>query len=299
MWSYTVPSQKALPRIEDEHRSHLDGFKKRRDRKRHSNGNGSMQGTSRFWVRRGWFAWTGKMEIGATPSTGQEKVGECRGTGTGVCVLCVNALWPSQGLQMIMGQTMMVGVRFCKHCYLGGGRLLVNFFFFFKTDSAFDQLPWGFIIWLPSCLLDHRSLLPELSPFLFPISYAFSAAIPIHQVYRAWEGRQVSVYLRPERSWYLHQSSACFSLRMFVNNQIDRQSRPLMPYGDDGRDSEATAGQYWWYQLSFSRPDQFRVQDAALSFQISRNVTRRHDWRCYRRRIRQGSMVVSPGWKLC
>lgn len=154
-----------------------------------------MQGTSRFWVRSGWFAWTGKMEIGATPSTGQEKIGEWRGTGTGVCVLYVSALWPSQGLQMILEQMMMVGVRFCKNYYLGGGRLMLIFFsFFFKTGSAFDQLPRGFIFvriiarFCPTLAIPLPNLLCILRGHTYPSSLQSL-------------GRQTSVCLSSNRAY--------------------------------------------------------------------------------------------------
>lgn len=112
---------------------------------------------------------------------------------------------------MILGQMMMVGVRFCKHHYLGGGRLMLNFFF--QDWFGFRPIAKGFHIPVAVLLVGIIArFCPNFSPFLFPISYAFSAAIPIHQAYRAWGSRQVSVYLRPERTWYLVTNPAPSSL---------------------------------------------------------------------------------------
>lgn len=113
---------------------------------------------------------------------------------------------------MILGQMMMVGVRFCKHHYLGGGRLML--IFFFKTGSAFDLLPRGFIFRLPFCSLglslasartSHHSSSQSLTPSPRPY-------LSIKPTDRAWGSREVSVYLRPERTWYLVTNPAPSSL---------------------------------------------------------------------------------------
>lgn len=80
-------------------------------------------------------------------------------------------------------------------------------FFFFSRLVRLSTNCQGVSYSLGSSLASAR-----LSPFLFPISYAFSAVIPIHQAYRAWGGRQVSVYLRTERTWYLVTNPAPASL---------------------------------------------------------------------------------------
>lgn len=83
----------------------------------------------------------------------------------------------------------------------------VNFFSFTSRLVRLSTNCQGNSYSLGSSLASAR-----LSPFLFPISYAFSAAIPIHQAYRAWGGRQVSVYFRTERAWYLVTNPAPASL---------------------------------------------------------------------------------------
>lgn len=46
---------------------------------------------------------------------------------------------------MILEQMMMVGVRFCKNYYLGGGRLML-IFFFFQDWFGFRPIAKGFHI---------------------------------------------------------------------------------------------------------------------------------------------------------
>lgn len=47
---------------------------------------------------------------------------------------------------MILEQMMMVGVRFCKNHYLGGGRLMLIFFLFLQDWFGFRPIAKGFHI---------------------------------------------------------------------------------------------------------------------------------------------------------